>query len=132
MMYASQYVKDPERQASFTQEISLIVKTIEAPYQEGYLHGAKLTSKNELPPAWKRAIQQCAHRDKEQDERTGDALTGDELLDQGLDGTLEAFGMHTEERKQAFKTHLMTYLEAYNVYIPQGRFDQESSSFRRS
>jgi hypothetical protein len=86
----------------------------------------------DLPHTWKRTIQRRAHRDKEQDERKGDARVGDALLGLAIDSALDAIGIHSSERKRAVKEHISIYLEAYDTYIPQQRYEQELPPFRSS
>jgi hypothetical protein len=122
-----------ENEALLEYDVSVVIDHYETRYKDGYLRGAKVKSLEELPPTWKRAIQQKAHRDKDLDERKGDAQMGDVLLGAAIENALDSLGIRSREQKQRVKEYVGIYLEAYEIYTPQERFEQDrGNSFRRS
>jgi len=127
---SSEYADAPNN-AAVEYDAILVLEEFETHYKAGYFRGAKVKSAEELPPTWKRVIQRRAHRDRDLDERKGDARTGDPLLGLAIESALDAAGIRSKEQKQAVKEHISIYLEAYEQYIPQDRYEQERDSFRQ-
>jgi len=129
---SADYFASPEHEELLAYDSKPLLDLFETRYQEGYLRGARLKSVEELPSRWKRMIQRQAHRDREQDERKGDALADDPLLAQAIQCGLDDIGQRSNETKRRMVECVSTYLEAYRDYTPEGRYQQERSSFRPS
>jgi hypothetical protein len=125
-----EYVSATENRELLVYDSRQITRLFERQYQEGYLEGAKLKSLEELPSRWKRMIQRQAHRDREQDERRGDALSDDPLLTRAIHYGLEDLGQRTADAKRRMVECVSVYLEAYRNYRLPGRYEQERGPFR--